>query len=246
MSCLVNSWEEEEVRYDRAKTLLNLFEDKLDYLQEMVGIPLYDKNEIDSQYLWDKFVLYADKHTIYETNLYLLKDIVWSLQEEAERAGKTALVGSLLKRTFSLPNGWLIEHGFYHVPVARIKVNGIINSLTRSLMNTPLRVHSFKNEKTLFWVERFGQSILFSDSKENKPATCWFDRSSCFGEYYVYGKPEWCGYHKGYTWWYRKTIMFNELPLSAQRRLLKALYQYVNDIKYALERAQRARLSNTL
>lgn len=72
-----NSWEEEEVRYDRAKALLDLFEDKLDYIQEEVGIPLYDKYEIlDSQYLWDKFALYADKHTVYEINLYLLKDIL--------------------------------------------------------------------------------------------------------------------------------------------------------------------------
>lgn len=239
----LDSWEEEEVRYDRAKALLDLFEDKLDYIQEKVEIPLYGKDEVlDSQYLWDKFALYADKHTVRESNVYLLKDILWSIQEEAERTGKTALIGSLLKRTFNLPHGWLIEHGFYHVPVARMKISKIIKSLMRGLINTPLRVHSFKNEKNLFWVEKFGQSILFSDSKENKPATCWFDISSYFGDYCVYGKPEWCGYHKGYTWWYRKTIMFNELPLSAQRSLLKALYRYVNGIKYALEQAQRTRL----
>lgn len=238
--------EEKEVRYDRARALLELFEDKLDFIQEEVGIPLYDKAEIlKSQYVWDSFVLYADKHTVYESNLYLLNDIFWSIQE-ADRAGKTALVGSLLKRTFNLPHGWLIEHGFYRVPVPRIKVNKVIKSLTRDLITNPLRVRSFKNEKNLFWVEKFGQSILFSDYKENKPATCWFDRFSYFGDYCVYGKPEWCGYHNGYTWWYRKTIMFSELPLAAQRRLLKALYRYVNGIKYALERAQRTRLSNTI
>ena len=83
----LESWEEEEVRYDRAKALLDLFEDKLDYIQEKVGIPLYGKDEVlNSQYLWDKFALYADKHMVQESNVYLLKDILWSIQEEAERA----------------------------------------------------------------------------------------------------------------------------------------------------------------
>lgn len=109
--CELDSWEEEEVRYDRANYIFGIFEERCQECNDIFGEYVLNAQELIRDELYNHWVYFCSTHSLDNSLIRGLEIIIWSINGLDQTIRYR--LGGILKEVFGLPYGWLTSHHVY-------------------------------------------------------------------------------------------------------------------------------------